>query len=199
MSSGGCTIVVMILSDTAIREAIDAGQLTLDPIDLDRALQPTSVDVHLAASFRTFDSHRHRVIDPRRLPADLTTETTASTEDPFVLHPGEFALASTVETVGLHGPIVGRVEGKSSLGRCGLAIHATAGFIDAGFHGNITLELSNVANLPVLLYPGMPIAQFAFFAVQGKIARLYGHPDLRSKYQGQAGPTASAYHRNFNR
>lgn len=199
MSAAAGTIGAMILSDTAIRAAIDAGDLTLDPVDLDRALQPTSVDVHLAASFRTFNSHRHQVIDPRRLPADLTTETTASAEDPFVLHPGEFALAATVETVGLHGPIVGRVEGKSSLGRCGLAIHATAGFIDAGFEGAITLELSNVANLPVLLYPGMAIAQFAFFAVQGEVARPYGHPDLGSKYQGQSGPTASVYHRNFQR
>lgn len=185
-----------MLSDRSIRAALNSGRLRIHPLADDTVIQPSSVDVHLAADFRVFDSHAHQVIDPRRLPADLTREVVASADRPFVLHPGQFVLASTVETIGVPDDLVARVEGKSSLGRCGLCVHATAGFVDAGFQGQITLELSNVASLPVLLYPGMKIAQLAFQQLDGPAERPYGHPDLNSKYQGQSGPTASRYHRN---
>lgn len=186
----------MMLSDTTIRAALDDGRIVLDPLDPNDPVQPASVDVRLGEAFRVFNSHRHAVVDPFDLPDDLTEQVVASTDEPFVLHPGEFALAATLERVSLAADLVARVEGKSSLGRLGLLTHATAGFVDPSWDGHITLELSNVSNLPVLLRPGMRIAQLAFQQLDRPAARPYGHPDLGSKYQGQTGPTASKYDHN---
>lgn len=188
----------MILSDGTIRDALDTGRIGIDPLD-DDAIQPSSVDVRLHPAFRVFANHRHQVIDPKADQADLTDLVEVADGDPFVLHPGEFVLGATLERVTLPDDVVARLEGKSSLGRLGLVIHSTAGFIDAGFCGDITLELSNVATLPLLLYPRMRIAQLAFFPLDKPAERPYGSDGLGSKYQGQTGPTASQYVRNFDR
>ncbi len=186
----------MILSDRSIREAIDAGRIAIDPLDPDH-VQPSSVDVCLAPRFRVFLNHTRGVIDVRAEMPELTTEVTVAEDQAFVLHPGEFVLGSTVERVRLPEDLVARLEGKSSLGRLGLLIHSTAGFVDAGFEGDLTLELSNVANLPITLYAGMKIGQLSFLQMTTPADRPYGSPGLGSKYQGQAGPTASEGHRNF--
>ena len=185
----------MILSDGTIREALAAGRIGIDPLAED-AIQPSSVDVRLGSRFRVFANHRYPTIDVRQDQPDLTDLVDAGGE-PFVLHPGEFVLGSTVERITLPSDVVARLEGKSSLARLGLVIHSTAGFIDAGFDGDVTLELSNVATLPILLYPGMKVAQFAFFALDRPAEKPYGSGDIGSKYQGQAGPTASRYHLNL--
>ncbi len=185
----------MILSDGTIREALAAGRIGIDPLAED-AIQPSSVDVRLGSKFRVFANHRYPTIDVRQPQPDLTDLVDAG-EGPFVLHPGEFVLGSTVERITLPSDVVARLEGKSSLARLGLVIHSTAGFIDAGFDGDVTLELSNVATLPILLYPGMKVAQFAFFALDRPAEKPYGSGDIGSKYQGQAGPTASRYHLNL--
>ena len=185
----------MILSDGTIREAIAAGRIGIDPL-LDDGIQPSSVDVRLGGAFRVFANHRYPYIDVRQDQPELT-ELVEAGEEPFVLHPGEFVLGSTLERITLPSDIVARLEGKSSLARLGLVIHSTAGFIDAGFSGEVTLELSNVATLPILLYPGMRIAQLAFFPLDRPAERPYGTPELGSKYQGQSGPTPSQYVRNF--
>ncbi len=185
----------MILSDGTIREALAAGRIGIDPL-LEDGIQPSSVDVRLASRFRVFANHRYPYIDVREEQPDLT-ELVEAGEDPFILHPGEFVLGSTLERITLPSDIVARLEGKSSLARLGLVIHSTAGFIDAGFDGDVTLELSNVATLPILLYPGMKVAQFAFFALDQPAERPYGSGATGSKYQGQAGPTASRYHLNL--
>lgn len=185
----------MILSDGTIREALAAGRIGIDPL-LEDGIQPSSVDVRLASSFRVFANHRYPYIDVRQEQPDLT-ELVEAGEHPFILHPGEFVLGSTLERITLPSDIVARLEGKSSLARLGLVIHSTAGFIDAGFDGDVTLELSNVATLPILLYPGMKVAQFAFFALDQPAERPYGSGATGSKYQGQAGPTASRYHLNL--
>ena len=188
----------MILSDRDLRAEIEAGRLVIDPYD-PTAMQPSSVDLRIGADFRVFANHRHPYIDVRKPMEDLTELVTASEEEPFILHPGEFVLGTTVERVRLGPELVARIEGKSSTARLGLLIHSTAGFVDAGFDGNLTLELSNVANLPIAIYPGMRIGQLAVFRLSSPAERPYGSEDLGSKYQGQEGPTASRYHENFER
>jgi dCTP deaminase len=185
----------VILSDGTIREQLDTGRIVIDPL-LDGAIQPSSVDVRLASAFRVFANHRHPVIDVREEQPELTELVENPPDEPFVLHPGEFVLGATLERIALPDDIVARIEGKSSLGRLGLVIHATAGFVDAGFDGDVTLELSNVATLPILLYPGMRIAQLAFFQLDRPAQQPYGAGATGSKYQGQRGPTASRYHLN---
>jgi dCTP deaminase len=185
----------VILSDRTIREALASKRIVVDPLAAD-AVQPSSVDVRLGHEFRVFANHRYPHIDVRSDQPDLT-DLVKVTDGPFVLHPGEFVLGSTLERIVLPDDVVARLEGKSSLARLGLVIHSTAGFIDAGFDGDVTLELSNVATLPILLYPGMKIAQFAFFQLDRPAERPYGSGAIGSKYQGQRGPTASRYHLNL--
>ncbi len=185
----------MILSDGSIRKALESGRIGIDPL-ADGSIQPSSIDVRLAASFRVFANHRYPVIDVRQEQPDLTELLDVPDGEPFVLHPGEFVLGATHERITLGDDVVARLEGKSSLARLGLVIHSTAGFIDAGFDGDVTLELSNVATLPILLYPGMRIAQLAFFELDQPAERPYGAGAAGSKYQGQRGPTASRYHLN---
>jgi dCTP deaminase len=186
----------MILSDRSIREALDTGRVVVDPLG-DNAVQPSSVDVRVDSSFRVFANHRHPYIDVRADQPDLTELVKVGEDEPFILHPGEFVLGSTYERVRLPDDLVARLEGKSSLGRLGLLIHSTAGFVDAGWDGWLTLELSNVANLPIAIYPGMKIGQVAFFQLTTPAERPYGTAALRSKYAGQRGPTASRYFENF--
>ncbi len=186
----------MILSDRSIRAALDEGRIGVDPLGPD-AIQPSSVDVRVASAFRVFANHRYPFIDPTVDQPGLTELVEVAEGEPFVLHPGEFVLGSTIEQVTLPHDLVARLEGKSSLGRLGLLIHSTAGFIDAGFSGHVTLELSNVATLPIAIHPGMKIGQFAFFALDGPSEHPYGSAGTTSKYQGQQGPTASRSHLNF--
>lgn len=186
----------MILSDRTIREQIAAGRIGIDPLR-DDAIQPSSVDLRVDGSFRVFHNHRCRYIDTREPLPDLTELVKVGEDEAFMLHPGEFVLGSTYEQVTIPDDLVGRLEGKSSLGRLGLLIHQTAGFVDAGFSGWLTLELSNVSTLPIALYPQMKIGQLAFFQLSTPADRPYGSPELGSKYQGQRGPTASRYHENF--
>lgn len=188
----------MILSDRSIRAAIGSGRIGIDPLE-DGAIQPSSVDVRLSPVFRVFANHRHPYIDVRQEQADLTELVEVPGDEPFVLHPGEFVLGATYERITLADDVVARLEGKSSLARLGLVIHSTAGFVDAGFDGDVTLELSNVATLPILLYPRMRIAQFAFFELDQPAEFPYGTKATGSKYQGQSGPTASRYHLNLVR
>lgn len=180
----------MVLSDRSIREAIASGRLGLEPFD-PAAVQPASVDLRLGREFRVFRNWRYSYIDPREPQPDLTEVVEIADDEPFILHPGEFVLARTEEVVTLPDDLVGRVEGKSSNGRLGLLVHATAGYVDPGFSGTLTLELSNVANLPIRLYRGMKIGQIAFEQVSTPVERPYGSEGLGSKYQGQRLPTAS--------
>lgn len=186
----------MILSDRSLREALAVGRIKIDPLDPE-ALQPSSVDVRLDRAFRVFANHRYPFIDVRADQPDLTEVVKVDDDEAFILHPGEFVLGSTHERVVLPHDLVARLEGKSSLGRLGLLIHSTAGFVDPGFDGHLTLELSNVATLPIAIYPGMKIGQLAFFRLDQPAERPYGSDELGSKYQGQRGPTASRYHLNF--
>ncbi len=187
----------MILSDRSIREELAAGRIVIDPI-LEANIQPSSVDLRLDNLFRIFRNHTAGIIDVKADQQNLTEEVRMPDDEPFMLHPGEFVLGSTYESVGLPDDLVARLEGKSSLGRLGLLIHSTAGYIDAGFSGHITLELSNVASLPITLYPGMNIGQISFQKMTTPADRPYGSVGLGSKYQGQSGPTASMSHRNFD-
>ncbi len=186
----------MILSDRSIREELASGRVVIDPLG-DEAVQPSSVDLRVDASFRVFANHRYPYIDVREQQPDLTDLIKVPDGEPFVLHPGEFVLGSTYERVALPDDLVARLEGKSSLGRLGLLIHSTAGFVDAGWDGWLTLELSNVATLPIAIYPGMKIGQLAFFQLTTPAERPYGTSALGSKYRGQQGPTASRYFENF--
>src|SRR5918995_100416 len=186
----------MILSDRTIREQLAAGRIGIDPFD-DSCVQPSSVDLRLDNLFRVFLNHTMPVIDVKEDLEDLTRLVEIAAGDAFILHPGEFVLGSTSERVTLPDDLVARIEGKSSLGRLGLLIHSTAGFIDAGFAGHITLELSNVANLPITLYPGMKIGQVSFLQMTTPAANPYGSSAVGSKYQGQRGPTPSRYWENF--
>jgi dCTP deaminase len=185
----------VILSDGTIRRLLASGDIKIDPLE-DSQIQPASVDLRLGTSFRLLVNHTATCIDPFDSAPDLTREIVVPDGDPFVLHPGEFVLGTTVETLSLPDNLVARVDGKSSLGRWGLLIHATAGFVDSGFTGEVTLELSNVATLPVKLWPGMKIGQVSFMELDAPSLRPYGHPELGSKYQGQRGATASEYRRN---
>jgi dCTP deaminase len=186
----------MVLSDRTIRSEIEAGRIVFDPYD-ESMVQPSSVDVRVDRRFRVFHNARYPFIDVRRPMDDLTEAVEVSDEEPFILHPGEFVLGQTLERVRLPSDLVARLEGKSSLGRLGLLIHSTAGFVDAGFEGNLTLELSNVANLPITIYYGMPIGQISFMRMDGPVEAPYGSERTGSKYQGQAEPTPSRFYLNF--
>jgi dCTP deaminase len=186
----------VVLSDRTIREEIEAGRIAFDPYDPEM-VQPSSVDVRVDNRFRVFHNARYPYIDVRQPMEELTELVEVEPAEPFILHPGEFVLGQTLERVRLPDDLVARLEGKSSLGRLGLLIHSTAGFVDAGFEGNLTLELSNVANLPITIYHGMPIGQISFMRMDGPVERPYGSDETGSKYQGQAEPTPSRFHLNF--
>lgn len=188
----------MLLSDRDIRVEIAAGRVSCEPFH-EAMIQPSSVDVRLDKFFRVFENHKYSVIDPSIEQPELTREVVAEGDEPFILHPGEFVLASTYEVITLPNDIAGRLEGKSSLGRLGLLTHSTAGFIDPGFSGHITLELSNVANLPVKLFPGMKIGQLCLIRLSSPAEHPYGSEKYGSRYQGQRGPTASRSFLNFHR
>jgi dCTP deaminase len=189
----------VVLSDRSIRQEIDDGRIVIDPFE-ERLIQPSSVDVRVDRRFRVFRNSRHPYIDVRKPMEDLTEPVEVTGEDdPFILHPGEFVLGQTLERVSLPDDLVARLEGKSSLGRLGLLIHSTAGFVDPGFSGNITLELSNVANLPITIYRGMPIGQISFMRMDQPVEHPYGSGENASKYQGQAEPTPSRFYLNFDR
>jgi dCTP deaminase len=192
----------MILSDRTLREQLAAGRIVIDPLD-ESLIQPSSIDVRISNLFRVFRNHTAGTIDVKQDQTAMTelveipVDADGNGDDPFMLHPGEFVLGSTFERVAVPDDLVGRVEGKSSLGRLGLLIHSTAGFIDAGFDGHITLELANVASLPITLYPGMKIGQVSFMQMTTPADHPYGQGAHGSKYQGQRGPTPSRYFENF--
>ncbi|WP_447004848.1 dCTP deaminase [Saccharothrix isguenensis] len=188
----------MLLSDRDLRKEVGSGRLVLEPFD-DVMVQPSSIDVRLDRFFRVFNNTRYTHIDPTMQQDDLTSLVEPADEEPFVLHPGEFVLGSTFELVTLPDDLAGRLEGKSSLGRLGLLTHSTAGFIDPGFSGHITLELSNVANLPITLWPGMKIGQLCLFRLSSSAEFPYGSSQAGSRYQGQRGPTPSRAYLNFHR
>jgi len=186
----------MILSDRSIRDEIAAGRIVIDPFD-ENCVQPSSVDLHVDRYFRVFRNHTSRLIDVKENQEELTELVEIIGDEALILHPSEFILGSTRERVALPDDLVGRLEGKSSLGRLGLLIHSTAGFVDAGWDGHLTLELSNVANLPITVYPGMKIGQISFIRMTTPADRPYGSAELGSKYQNQRGPTSSRYFENF--
>ena len=186
----------MVLSDQAIRRLIEAGRIGIDPYDAG-LMQPSSLDVRVDRLFRVFRNSRYPFIDVKAEQEELTELVEVDGAEPFILHPGEFVLGSTLERVTLPDDLVARLEGKSSLGRLGLLIHSTAGFIDPGFDGHVTLELSNVANLPITIYPGMKIGQISFFRLSSSAEVPYGSEGARSKYQGQRGPTPSRFFEEF--
>jgi dCTP deaminase len=186
----------VILSDRSIREALEAGTIVIDPL-LEGGIQPSSVDLRIDRYFRVFRNDTTPFIDPKHQQEDLTELVEVEDGKAFILHPGEFVLASTLERVELPDDVAARLEGKSSLGRLGLLTHSTAGFVDAGWAGHLTLELSNVANLPIAIYPGMRIGQISFLQMTSAADAPYGSDAARSKYQGQKGPTPSRYYRNF--
>ncbi len=187
----------MLLSDRDILAEIDAGRIGLDPFEREM-IQPSSIDVRLDKFFRIFDNHKYPHIDPAADQSDLTRPVEVDSGEAFVLHPGEFVLGSTYEQVTLPDDVAARLEGKSSLGRLGLMTHSTAGFIDPGFSGHVTLELANVATLPIKLYPGMKIGQICYFRMSSAADNPYGSEKYGSRYQGQRGPTASRSHANFH-
>jgi dCTP deaminase len=186
----------VILSDHTIREELAAGRIVVDPLD-DSCIQPSSIDLTLDPRFLVFLNHTRGIIDVKQDLSDLTQMIEVPPDTPFILHPGEFVLGATYERVSVPDDLVARLEGKSSLGRLGLLIHSTAGYVDAGFEGQITLELSNVANLPITLYAGMKIGQVSFLRMTTPADNPYGSGSLGSKYKGQQGPTPSQYWKNF--
>jgi dCTP deaminase len=188
----------VLLSDRDLRSELAAGRVAVEPFD-DAMVQPSSIDVRIDRFFRVFENHRYPHIDPAEEQPDLTRMVEPLDGEPFILHPGEFALASTYEVVTLPDDIAGRLEGKSSLGRLGLLTHSTAGFIDPGFSGHVTLELSNVATLPIKLWPGMKIGQLCLFRLSSPAEHPYGSSVYGSRYQGQRGPTPSKSYLNFHR
>ena len=188
----------MLLSDRDLRAEIQAGRVVLEPYDAGM-IQPSSIDVRLDRYFRVFENHRYPHIDPAEEQPDLTRLVESGDDEAFILHPGEFVLASTYEVITLPDDIAGRLEGKSSLGRLGLLTHSTAGFIDPGFSGHVTLELSNVATLPIKLWPGMKIGQLCLFRLSSPAEYPYGSSQYGSRYQGQRGPTPSRSFANFHR
>lgn len=188
----------MILSDRTIREELRAGRIVIDPLE-EASIQPSSVDLRVDRFFRVFRNDTTPYIDPKEPQEDLTELVEVDEARAFILHPGEFVLGSTLERVRLPEDLVARLEGKSSLGRLGLLIHSTAGFVDAGWDGHLTLELSNVANLPIAIYPGMKIGQISFLRMTTPAEHAYGTEGVGSKYQGQRGPTPSRYYLNFTR
>jgi dCTP deaminase len=186
----------VILSDRSIKEELAAGRIVIEPLD-ESYIQPSSVDLTIDRYFRVFRNHTLGTIDVKEDMENLTELVEIGDDDVFILHPGEFVLGSTAERVALPNDLVARLEGKSSLGRLGLLIHSTAGFVDAGWDGHLTLELSNVANLPITLYPGMKIGQISFLRMTSEADNPYGSKAAGSKYQGQRGPTPSRYFENF--
>ena len=194
----GCSVRLgdVLLSDRDLRSEIAAGQLGIEPFDAS-VVQPSSVDVRLDSLFRVFNNSRYTHIDPKLPQEELTTLVEVEGEEPFILHPGEFVLGATLEKFTIPNHLAGRLEGKSSLGRLGLLTHSTAGFIDPGFSGHITLELSNTSNLPIALYPGMKVGQLAIFKLSSPAENPYGSGAVGSKYQGQRGPTPSKAYLNF--
>ncbi|TAM70429.1 MAG: dCTP deaminase [Microbacteriaceae bacterium] len=188
----------MLLSDRDIKAELNAGRIALHPYEPEM-LQPSSIDVRIDRYFRLFDNHKYPFIDPAEDQPELTHLVEVDTDQPFILHPGEFVLGSTYEQVSLPDDVAARLEGKSSLGRLGLLTHSTAGFIDPGFTGHVTLELSNVATLPIKLWPGMKIGQMCFFRLSSAAENPYGSGAYSSRYQGQRGPTASRSFQNFHR
>jgi dCTP deaminase len=181
-----------VLSDGTIRRLVAEGHVRIDPWD-DAMVQPASVDLRLGTSFRVFHNHRITAIDLADPPRNLTEHVEVEDDESFVIHPGEFVLGRTQEHVELPNDIVARIEGKSSLGRLGLIVHATAGFVDPGFKGTLTLEITNLTRVPIILWPGKPIAQLSFMALDRPAERPYGHPDLGSHYHGQVEATESRY------
>ncbi|MBA2444344.1 MAG: dCTP deaminase [Nocardioidaceae bacterium] len=188
----------MLLSDRDIHAEIDAKRVVLNPFDAEM-VQPSSIDVRLDRYFRVFENHRYPHIDPAEDQPDLTRPVEPDGDEPFILHPGEFVLGSTYEIITLPDDVAARLEGKSSLGRLGLLTHSTAGFIDPGFSGHVTLELSNAATLPIKLWPGMKIGQLCFFRLSSPAENPYGSAKYGSRYQGQRGPTQSRSYQNFHR
>ena len=188
----------MLMSDRDIRAQIEAGNIGLEPLDMG-LLQPSSFDVRLDRFFRLFDNHKYAYIDPAEEMSELTRFVEVAADEAFILHPGEFVLGSTYEFVSLPDNIAARLEGKSSLGRLGLLTHSTAGFVDPGFNGHVTLELANVSNLPIKLWPGMKVGQLCFFQLSSPSETPYGSAKYNSRYQGQRGPTASRSFYNFYR
>jgi dCTP deaminase len=186
----------VILSDSSIREALDDGSIVIDPL-LEGGIQPSSVDLRVDRFFRVFRNDTTPYIDPKQAQEDLTELVEVADDAAFILHPGEFVLGSTFERIQLPADIAARLDGKSSLGRLGLLIHSTAGWADPGFSGPLTLELSNVANLPIAIYPGMRIGQISFLRMTSPAETPYGSGSIRSKYQDQRGPTPSRYYLNF--
>jgi dCTP deaminase len=189
--------VGVLLSDRDIRAEIDSGRVRLKPYD-EAMVQPSSIDVRLDKFFRLFDNHKYAFIDPAEDQPDLTRLIEVERDEPFILHPGEFVLGSSFEVVTLPDDLAARLEGKSSLGRLGLLTHSTAGFVDPGFSGHVTLELSNVATLPIKLWPGMKIGQLCFIRLSSPAENPYGSAKYGSRYQGQRGPTASRSFQNFH-
>jgi dCTP deaminase len=188
----------MVLSDRTITRLLEEGRIEIEPYDAS-LLQPSSVDVRVDRYFRVFHNARYPYIDVKEPQEDLTELVEIDGDRPFILHPGEFVLGSSLERIRLPDDLVGRLDGKSSLGRLGLLIHSTAGFIDPGWDGHVTLELSNVANLPITIYYGMKIGQLSFVQLTEPAENAYGAQGLGSKYQGQRGPTPSRYWQNFKR
>jgi len=186
----------VVLSDRSIRQELEAGGIVIEPL-ADGCIQPSSVDLHVDRYFRVFRNDTTPFIDPKQPQEDLTELVEVADGQAFILHPGEFVLGSTLERVALGTDLVARLEGKSSLGRLGLLIHSTAGFVDAGWDGHLTLELSNVANLPIAIYPRMKIGQISFLRMSTEAEHPYGSDETESKYRGQEGPTPSRYYLNF--
>jgi dCTP deaminase len=196
--ASGHRIASVVLSDRTIAQLLEEERIGIEPYD-SSLLQPSSVDVRVDRYFRVFHNRRYGFIDVKQPMEDLTEQIDIGDEEPFILHPGEFVLGQTLERLTLPDDLVARLEGKSSLGRMGLLIHSTAGFVDPGFSGNLTLELSNVANLPITIYHAMPIGQISFMRMDGPVDQPYGSDEAGSKYQGQAEPTPSRYYLNFDR
>ena len=181
-----------VLSDGTIRRLVEDGRIKIEPWDPAR-IQPASVDLRLGDSFRVFNNHKVTAIDLRQPPENLTEEVIVPEGEAFVIHPGEFCLARTLEWVEIPDDLVARIEGKSSLGRLGLIVHATAGFCDPGWKGTLTLELNNLTRIPIKLWPGLLIAQLSFMTLDSAAERPYGSDGLGSHYQGQRAATASRY------
>ena len=188
----------MVLSDRSIKQALNEGRIVIEPVD-PSDIQPASVDLHLDRQILVFGNHQRPYIDVKASLESLSQLVTIDEDEAFILHPGDFVLGSTVEHIELPEDLVARLEGKSSLGRIGLVIHSTAGFVDPGWRGNLTLELSNLARLPITLYFGMKIGQISFLTLTTPAERLYGSESLGSKYQGQTRPTASRFHQDFGK
>jgi dCTP deaminase len=187
-------VITSVLSDGTIRRLVEEGRLVIEPWD-ESLVQPASVDLRLGDSFRVFHNHRVTAIDLREPPRNLTEEVQISDDVPFAIHPGEFVLGRTLESVAIPEDVVARIEGKSSIGRLGLIVHATAGFVDPGFRGTLTLEITNLTRVPIKLYAGLPIAQLSFMALDAPAERPYGSAELGSHYQGQVAATESRYMR----